>query len=282
MLTNSLCSFLAKDFIKSLLNPDPVKRPTAAEALNHTWLTTHTPSTEHDLSSGLRDNFDPRARWRSAIAGARAMHRLGSFAKAAAAAAKDNDSAGAEASLGQNQESLGVSRSSSIHSTTSGSSGGWGGELSRKTTKNEDDEDDDGDWHPGSGSAGGSKTAGNNDQDKVSKLGGGVHPGENDNVTITSPDEVERQRQRQQKETPATSSNPKSDSQSKSILSSSTPLAEEPESVVNDEDDETDKKIKSMPGSFDMEESGSGSGGGDTGGTWGDMLKKLNLGGGKK
>ncbi|KAF9526801.1 kinase-like domain-containing protein [Crepidotus variabilis] len=69
----------AKDFIKSLLNPDPVLRPSAAQALKDTWLTTHEPSTEHDLSTGLRDHFDPKARWRSAITGAVALGRFHSF-----------------------------------------------------------------------------------------------------------------------------------------------------------------------------------------------------------
>ncbi|KAF8995951.1 kinase-like domain-containing protein [Cyathus striatus] len=73
-------SIEAKNFIKSLLNPDSKERPTAAQALKDPWLTTHLPSTEHDLSTGLRENFDPRARWRSAIASARAITRLGSFA----------------------------------------------------------------------------------------------------------------------------------------------------------------------------------------------------------
>ncbi|KAF7303628.1 Protein kinase domain-containing protein [Mycena indigotica] len=67
-----------KAFVKRLLNPNPSERPTAAEALNDTWLTTHDPSTEHDLGAGLRENFDPRARWRSAIASARALSRLNS------------------------------------------------------------------------------------------------------------------------------------------------------------------------------------------------------------
>ena len=39
-------------------------------------MTTHEPSTEHDLSHGLRENFDARARWRAAIASARALYRL--------------------------------------------------------------------------------------------------------------------------------------------------------------------------------------------------------------
>ncbi|GBE78531.1 Pkinase-domain-containing protein [Sparassis crispa] len=67
----------AKDFITRLLKPDPAARPTAEEALRDHWLTTHEPSTEHDLS-GLRTNFNPRARWRAAINSARALHRFGS------------------------------------------------------------------------------------------------------------------------------------------------------------------------------------------------------------
>ncbi|KAH9475741.1 Calcium/calmodulin-dependent protein kinase [Psilocybe cubensis] len=68
----------AKAFIKSLLNPDSTNRPTAAQALADPWLTTHEPSVEHDLSTGLREHFDPKARWRQAITSARALHRLGS------------------------------------------------------------------------------------------------------------------------------------------------------------------------------------------------------------
>ncbi|KAL1952328.1 hypothetical protein VTO73DRAFT_1477 [Trametes versicolor] len=99
----------AKDFVKSLLNPDPAKRPTAEEALKHKWLTDHTPSTEHDLT-GLREHFDPKARWRAAIAGARALHRFNS--------------------------------SSSSRSATA-SSGGW-----RSGSVIDTDDDDDDDEHP--------------------------------------------------------------------------------------------------------------------------------------
>jgi len=65
----------AKDFIRTLLNPNPVRRLTAEQALAHPWLTTFAPPTEHDLS-GLRENFDPRARWRNAIGAARALSRF--------------------------------------------------------------------------------------------------------------------------------------------------------------------------------------------------------------
>jgi len=68
----------AKGFITALLNPDPTQRLTASQVLTHTWLTRSAPTTDeqHDLS-GLRENFDPRARWRHAIGAARAISRLG-------------------------------------------------------------------------------------------------------------------------------------------------------------------------------------------------------------
>lgn len=69
-------------------------------------MTSHTPSTEHDLS-GLRDHFNPRARWKAAIAGARALHRFGS-------------------------------QGSSRTSTSTKSSGGW-----RADADSDDDDDDD-------------------------------------------------------------------------------------------------------------------------------------------
>ncbi|KAG8933014.1 hypothetical protein FRC03_008634 [Tulasnella sp. 419] len=71
----------AKGFVKTLLNVDPANRPTADQALKEHWLTTHNPSTEHDLSEGLKANFNPRARWQSAITKIRAANRLGSFKK---------------------------------------------------------------------------------------------------------------------------------------------------------------------------------------------------------
>ncbi|EJF58471.1 Pkinase-domain-containing protein [Dichomitus squalens] len=103
----------AKDFVKTLLNPDPAKRPTAAEALQHKWLTSHQPSDEHDIGTGLREHFDPRARWRAAIAGARALHRFNS--------------------------------SSSRTSGTSGSSGGW---RTGSIAVDSDSDDDNGHGHP--------------------------------------------------------------------------------------------------------------------------------------
>ncbi|KAJ3875560.1 CAMK/CAMK1 protein kinase [Lentinula edodes] len=145
----------AKIFIKRLLNPDPTRRPTAAEALKDTWLTTHDPSEEHDLSDGLRDHFDPRSKWRNAIAGARAIHRLASF--------------------GRTQSQL------STASDATASSGGWNSGSAGGGPPNTDDEDEDDGWHPASASE--------------VKLGNGHDstsgPGDNVNVTVTAPPEEE-------------------------------------------------------------------------------------------
>ena len=62
--------------------------PRNADATSQ-WLTIHTPSTETDLP-GLRENFNPRARWKSAINSTRALIRL----NAGANASKLNESNG--------------------------------------------------------------------------------------------------------------------------------------------------------------------------------------------
>ncbi|KAG8891327.1 hypothetical protein FRB99_003668, partial [Tulasnella sp. 403] len=67
----------AKQFIKSLIQVEPNRRPTAAAALNHPWLTTYAASSEVDIGEGLRKNFDPRAKWQSVILKVRASNRLG-------------------------------------------------------------------------------------------------------------------------------------------------------------------------------------------------------------
>ncbi|KAK4053569.1 Calmodulin-dependent protein kinase cmk2 [Microbotryomycetes sp. JL201] len=66
----------AKDFIKSLIRVEPSERPTAEQALKHKWLTDHEPSTEHDLSTGIRENWDSRKRWKSTINSLIATQRL--------------------------------------------------------------------------------------------------------------------------------------------------------------------------------------------------------------
>jgi calcium/calmodulin-dependent protein kinase I len=76
-----LCPQTAKTFIRTLVKPDPAQRPTAEVALENTWLTTHAPSTEHDLLTGIRENFDARARWRHAIGAVRLMSRFANGAR---------------------------------------------------------------------------------------------------------------------------------------------------------------------------------------------------------
>ena len=49
------------------------------------WLTVYDASSEHDVGVGLREHFDPRKRWRSAIASARAVHRFGKHSRASSA-----------------------------------------------------------------------------------------------------------------------------------------------------------------------------------------------------
>ncbi|KAF8996685.1 Pkinase-domain-containing protein [Hymenopellis radicata] len=67
----------AKAFITALLHPDPVLRLTAQQALEHAWLKEEVDG-EVDVGAGLRENFDPRRRWRTAIRSVRAIGRLGS------------------------------------------------------------------------------------------------------------------------------------------------------------------------------------------------------------
>ena len=83
-------SEVAKAFIARLVVADPGERASAEEALGHAWLGLGLGREKggegvgvvgveggegHDLS-GLRDNFNPKARWRNAINGAIAMGRL--------------------------------------------------------------------------------------------------------------------------------------------------------------------------------------------------------------
>ncbi|CDZ98882.1 pkinase-domain-containing protein [Phaffia rhodozyma] len=57
----------SKEFIKWLMNVDPDQRPTAQEALDHPWLSSHLPQ-DHDIGEGLRTNYRSTAsvRWKSA------------------------------------------------------------------------------------------------------------------------------------------------------------------------------------------------------------------------
>ncbi|KIR71394.1 CAMK/CAMK1/CAMK1-CMK protein kinase [Cryptococcus deuterogattii CA1014] len=62
----SKVSRTAKDFVKDLLEADPKKRCTAADALNHPWLTSGQ-ATETDLSAAIRENFDAKGKWKAVL-----------------------------------------------------------------------------------------------------------------------------------------------------------------------------------------------------------------------
>lgn len=106
----------AKDFIRALIKPDPKDRPTATEALKLPWLSGHSPSEEHDLSTGLRENWNSRRRWKSTVSGVIAASRL---AKAGAAAReRANSTLAAEAEAAQ-QQGDGDSDDDEYHSSAS-------------------------------------------------------------------------------------------------------------------------------------------------------------------
>ncbi|KAK7050057.1 Calmodulin-dependent protein kinase cmk2 [Paramarasmius palmivorus] len=277
----------AKQFIRTLLNPDPAKRPTAAQALEDPWLNPpeESSSTEDvDISQGLREHFDPRARWKSAIAGARALHRL--------------------------------------RTHSSNSSAGWkakDGEKDKEKDGTTDDDDDDVGWrnssHSGSGLSlgeglsgpgGTGGGAGGVDEGKA-KLGGEAGPGENVNVRVTAPtEEVVNEKEKVAGRTiPIPESlrpgHPQSASPTQ-MQPSTPPPTEKPEEEQAQLSPHTSPQTSprprelSMPGSFDFENYGqddepvsssssssypdkSDNNTSDKGsGSWGDMLARLSLG----
>ncbi|KAG0152366.1 hypothetical protein CROQUDRAFT_667259 [Cronartium quercuum f. sp. fusiforme G11] len=66
----------AKDFIRSLLKPEPELRLTAQQALEHKWLTDYNLPGEHDISAGLKENWGARRKWKMAINAVRATNRM--------------------------------------------------------------------------------------------------------------------------------------------------------------------------------------------------------------
>jgi serine/threonine protein kinase len=78
----------AKDFVRTCLTVDPLKRPTAAEALKHKWLADEQPhfveqdGRPADLLPNVKRAFNAKAAWRKAAFGIRAMNRMASLAAA--------------------------------------------------------------------------------------------------------------------------------------------------------------------------------------------------------
>lgn len=221
------------------------------------WLTTYEPSTEHDLAAGLRDNFDPRARWRSAITRARALHRLGS---------------------------LGGS------SSTSKSSGGWA------NSDDDDDDDDEPTGHtngvveeqPEEGRTEGVtlnsayQDPGSNENIKVTgpeEDGGNAKEGQEKEIPssrVPPPTEAHALK----REDDADAHAPLHQEIPDAVHEHQEQLHDEPESILEEEEEEPELNI---PGSFDLSapppaRPGHSHGQGDTDdGSWVSLMRKMRL-----
>ncbi|TFK20624.1 CAMK/CAMK1 protein kinase [Coprinopsis marcescibilis] len=79
----------AKDFVKYCLTTDPVKRPTATQALAHKWLADTEPhfvanptdGTPADLLPNVKRAINAKKLWRKAAFGIRAMNRMATLAQ---------------------------------------------------------------------------------------------------------------------------------------------------------------------------------------------------------
>ncbi|EKM77474.1 hypothetical protein AGABI1DRAFT_130175 [Agaricus bisporus var. burnettii JB137-S8] len=72
----------AKEFVKKLTAIDPNERPTAEEGLKDPWLKGELTIDEENVTNlciALKENFDARGKWRSAVTGLRAAHRFSSY-----------------------------------------------------------------------------------------------------------------------------------------------------------------------------------------------------------
>lgn len=79
----------AKEFISTLVQVDPTKRPTADEALKHPWLSlteTAADSEHHDLSTHVKQNYAATRKWRSAVRTIQATRRMQSQSNASSSA----------------------------------------------------------------------------------------------------------------------------------------------------------------------------------------------------
>ncbi|KAG9044780.1 hypothetical protein FS842_001384 [Serendipita sp. 407] len=130
----------AKQFVLSLLKPEPSERPTAAQALQDPWLLGKV-SCEHDLC-GLRENFSPRTKWRNAIDAVRAAGRFSALAASASAADSHRSATSGSGSSGS--MSLGGGGISGVRGAWTEDSGGWNSRSATllkdgKTTSDEEE-----------------------------------------------------------------------------------------------------------------------------------------------
>ncbi|KAA1476373.1 Pkinase-domain-containing protein [Dentipellis sp. KUC8613] len=209
----------AKSFIRALLNPDPAQRPAAVDALAHPWLTRAAPDAEAEVDlSGLRENFNPRARWRSAIASARALHRFQSSSSTSASTL-----------------SSGYRRRTDVSSGSEGEDEGWRNSDDKGKRRAEE----------GVAKAGGEDGPGENANVKVT----GPHgEDEEDAESVKTPMQHEFS-------IPAAGANgTHASAEAGPSVPPPAPRHTQTESVykVDDEDDQDDERWKSMPGSFDL------------------------------
>lgn len=98
MLTHLKLTFyanVARSFIRKCLSLNPDSRPTATEALNDVWMTGQQ-AKDIDLLDTVRENFNARRTFKSAVSAVKAMNRIRAHsisraAAEAAAAAAEND-----------------------------------------------------------------------------------------------------------------------------------------------------------------------------------------------
>lgn len=74
IILNLQC-FVARAFIRSCLALNPKDRPTATEALNHVWMTGKQ-AKDIDLLDTMRENFNARRTFKSAISAVKAINRI--------------------------------------------------------------------------------------------------------------------------------------------------------------------------------------------------------------
>ncbi|WVN87215.1 uncharacterized protein L203_102392 [Cryptococcus depauperatus CBS 7841] len=76
----SKVSGTARSFVRALLEADPKKRLSSTEALEHPWLTSGQ-ATDTDLSLAIRENFNAKHKWKSALRMIQATNRIRSVSR---------------------------------------------------------------------------------------------------------------------------------------------------------------------------------------------------------